>query len=66
MAEKGSHYVEQDPETKMFCVYDGEGKKVAEYDLRRDAVKEAARLNSGEAKPKSEAPADDEGDHEYR
>ncbi len=55
--DQTQYYVEQN-EDGNFCVYSPDGKKVEEYPLRREAVKEAARLNT-EKKPAAEDDAED-------
>lgn len=52
--------IEQDEDTGKYCVYDSDtGKKLSEWDTRREATREMGRLqtesDSKKAKGKSEA-----------
>ena len=59
------HYsIEQDEETGKYCVYDSDtGKKLSEWDTRREATREMGRLQreeAGESKKKQATENEDE------
>ena len=60
------HYsIEQDEETGKYCVYDSDsGKKLSEWDTRREATREMGRLQREEGSESKKKEASENEDEE--